>query len=177
MKFTEQKLEGIYLIEPEPYKDERGMLRRNFCREEFNSYGLMSEIKQTNVSENKKKYTLRGFHFQLAPFGENKVISCMKGGIYNVVVDLRRESKTYLQWQSFDLTEENRLSLYVSIGFANAYLTLDNSTWILYYHSEFYVPENELSVRYNDPLFKFEWPSEPKVISDKDLNIPDYTPK
>ena len=177
MKFTEQKLEGIYLIEPEPYKDERGMLRRNFCREEFNSYGLMSEIKQTNVSENRGKNTLRGFHFQLAPFGENKVISCMKGGIYDVVVDLRKESKTYLQWQSFDLTEENRLSLYVSIGFANAYLTLDDSTWILYYHSEFYVPENELSVRYNDPLFKFEWPSEPKVISDKDLNIPDYTPK
>ena len=107
MKFTEQKLEGIYLIEPEPYKDERGMLRRNFCREEFNSYGLMSEIKQTNVSENKKKYTLRGFHFQLAPFGENKVISCMKGGIYAVVVDLRKESTTYLQGQSFDLTEEN----------------------------------------------------------------------
>ena len=177
MKFTEQKLEGIYLIEPEPYKDQRGMLRRNFCQEEFNRFGLMSEIKQTNVSENKKKYTLRGFHFQLVPFGENKVISCMKGGIYDIVVDLRKESKTYLQWQSFDLTEENRLSLYVSIGCANAYLTLDDSTWILYYHSEFYAPGNELSVRYNDPLFKFKWPSEPKVISDKDLNIPDYTPK
>ena len=177
MKFTEQKLDGVYLIEPEPNKDKRGMLRRNFCQNEFNSYGLMSEIKQTNVSENKKSHTLRGFHFQLPPHGENKVISCIKGFIYDIVVDLRKESNKYLQWQSFELSEENRLSLYVPIGCANAYLTLQDNTWILYYHSEFYVPSNEISVRYNDPLFKFEWPSEPKVISDKDLNILDYTQK
>ena len=177
MKFIEQNIEGIYLIEPEPYEDHRGMLRRNFCQDEFKNSGLMSDIKQSNVSENKKKDTLRGFHYQVSPFGENKLISCMKGGIYDVVVDLRKESVTYLQWQSFYITEENRLSLYVSIGCANAYLTLEDCTWILYYHSEFYVPGNELSVRYNDQLFKFEWPSEPKVISNKDLNIPDYTPK
>ena len=177
MKFIEQNIEGIYLIEPEPYKDQRGMLRRTFCQDEFKSLGLMSEIKQSNVSENMKKNTLRGFHYQVAPFGENKLISCMKGGIYDVVVDLRKESSTYRQWQSFYLTEENRLSLYVSIGCANAYLTLNDSTWVLYYHSDFYVPGNELSVRYNDPLFKFEWPSEPKIISDKDLNIADYNRK
>ena len=175
MKFSEQKLERVYLIEPEPHKDERGMLRRHFCQHEFAEYSLMNEIKQTNVSENRKKHTLRGFHFQLPPHGENKVISCIKGSIYDIVFDLREESKTYLQWQPFELTEENRLSLYVPIGCANAYLTLQDSSWILYYHSEFYAPGSEGGIRYNDPLFKFHWPAEPKVISDKDLNIPDFT--
>ena len=177
MKFTEQKLEGIYLIEPEPYKDQRGMLRRNFCQEEFNSFGLMSEIKQTNVSENNKKHTLRGFHFQYPPYGENKVISCIKGSIYDIVVDLREESETYFQWQHFELTEENRLSIYVPIGCANAYITLSDNTWILYYHSEFYMPGDEGGIRYNDPFFKFHWPAEPEVISEKDLNIPDWPTK
>ena len=92
-----------------------------------------------------------------------------------MVVDLREESKTYLKWQSFELTEENRLSLYVPIGCANAYLTLQDNTWILYYHSEFYAPGGEGGIRYNDPLFKFRWPYEPKVISDKDLSCLDFS--
>lgn len=175
MKFSEQKLEGVYLIEPEPHKDERGMLRRHFCQNEFAEYGLMNDIKQTNVSENRRKHTLRGFHFQLPPHSESKVISCIKGSIYDIVVDLREESKTYLQWKSFELTEENRLSLYVPIGCANAYLTLQDNSWILYYHSEFYAPGGEGGIRYNDPLFKFNWPAEPKVISPKDLNLSDFT--
>ena len=177
MKFTEQKLSGVYIIEPEPHVDERGMLRRHFCQQEFKDNNLMTDIRQTNVSENRGKHTLRGFHFQLPPHGENKVISCIKGAIYDIVVDLRKESKTYLQWKSFELTEENRLSLYVPIGCANAYLTLDDNTWILYYHSEFYSPGHEGSIRYNDPLFKFHWPADPNVISEKDFNIPDYTPE
>ena len=177
MKFTEQNIEGVYLIEPEPHIDERGMLRRNFCQNEFADFGLMTEIKQTNISENKKMHTLRGFHFQYPPHGENKVISCVKGSIYDIVVDLRKESNTFMKWQSFDLTEENRLSIYVPQGCANAYLTLQNNTWILYYHSEFYAPGGEGGICYNDPLFKFHWPAEPKVISDKDLNIPDWSTK
>ena len=134
----------------------------------------MTEIKQSNVSENRKKHTLRGFHYQLPPHGENKVISCIKGAIYNVVVDLRENSNTYLQWESFELTEKNRLSLHVPIGCANAYLTLSDDTWVLYYHSEFYVPREERGIRYNDPYFKFNWPAEPNVISDKDLSIQDF---
>ena len=176
MKFTEQKIEGVYLIKPEPYQDERGMLRRHFCEREFQAKNLMTNIRQSNVSENKRKHTLRGFHFQLPPRGENKVISCIKGSIYDIVVDLRRKSNTYLQWKFFELTEENRLSIYVPVGCANAYLTLTDNTWILYYHSEFYSPGDEGSIRYNDPYFNFEWPVEPKVISDKDLNISDYKP-
>ena len=137
MKFTEQKIEGVYLIEPEPYEDERGMLRRHFCQREFKDNNLMTDIKQTNVSENWKNHTLRGFHFQLPPHGENKIISCIKGNIYDIVVDLRKESKTYLKWQPFELTEDNRLSISLPIGCANAYLTLQDNTWIFYYHSEF----------------------------------------
>ena len=175
MKFTEKKIEGVYLIEPEPYEDDRGMLRRHYCQREFKDNNLMTDIKQTNVSENKKKHTLRGFHFQYPPHGENKVISCIKGRIYDIVVDLREKSETYLKWQSFELTEENRLSIYVPIGCANAYLTLKVNTWILYYHSEFYAPGGEGGIRYNDTFFKFHWPAEPKMISDKDLNIPDFT--
>ncbi len=174
MKFAEQQIEGVYLIEPDPYKDERGMLRRHFCQNEFADFGLMTEIKQTNISENIKKHTLRGFHFQYPPYGENKVISCIKGSIYDIVVDLREESETYLQWQHFELTEKNRLSIYVPIGCANAYITLSDNTWILYYHSEFYMPRDEGGIRYNDPFFKFYWPAEPEVISEKDLCIPDW---
>ena len=174
MKFSKQKLDGVYLIKHEGHEDKRGMLRRHFCQNEFAEYGLMTEIKQCNLSENRKKHTLRGFHFQLPPHGEEKVISCIKGSAYDIVVDLREESKTYLKWQSFELTEENRLSLYVPIGCANAYLTLQDSTWILYYHSEFYASGGEGGIRYNDPLFNFHWPAEPQVISDKDRNIPNF---
>mgnify|MGYP000222829038 CR=1 FL=1 len=177
MKFTEQKLSGVYIIEPEPHVDERGMLRRHFCQQEFKDNNLMTDIRQTNVSENKGKHTLRGFHFQYPPHGENKVISCIKGAIYDIVVDLRKESKTYLKWHSFELTEENKLSLYVPIGCANAYLTVEDNTWILYYHSEFYSPGHEGSIRYNDPLFNFHWPYEPRVISNKDLYLLDFIPK
>jgi len=176
MNFIRQKFSGVYLIEPEPHEDERGMLRRNFCQQEFMENNLMVDIKQTNISENRKNYTLRGFHFQLPPHGENKIISCIKGSVYDIVVDLREDSETYLKWQSFELSEENRLSIYVPIGCANAYLTMQDNTWILYYHSEYYSSGDEGSIRYNDPLFKFQWPSEPNVISDKDLNISDYKP-
>jgi dTDP-4-dehydrorhamnose 3,5-epimerase len=175
MKFSEQKLEGVYLIEPDPHEDQRGLLRRHFCQNEFVEHGLMTSIKQTNISENRKKLTLRGFHFQYPPNGENKVISCIKGSIYDIIVDLRKKSKTYLQWQPFELTEENRLSIYVPIGCANAYLTLQDNTWILYYHSEFYAPGGEGGVRYNDSFFKFDWPIKvPQHISVKDNSWPDF---
>jgi dTDP-4-dehydrorhamnose 3,5-epimerase len=172
-----QKLSGVCLIEPEPYCDERGLLRRHFCQREFADHGIMTDVKQCNVSENKKRHTLRGFHYQMPPYGENKILSCMKGAIYDVVVDMREDSESYLQWESFELTEENRLSLYVPIGCANAYLTLKDDTWIFYYHSEFYAPGAEAAIRYNDPGFGFEWPTDPEVISDKDLAHPDFSAK
>ncbi|MBU1196073.1 MAG: dTDP-4-dehydrorhamnose 3,5-epimerase family protein [Proteobacteria bacterium] len=177
MKFFEQDLKGVYIIEPEPYSDDRGMLRRHFCIDEFRNYSLMTDIKQCNVSENIQRYTLRGFHCQSKPYGENKLISCIHGEIYDIVLDLRRDSGTYLQWQSFELSKENRRSLYVPVGCANAYLTLQENTWILYYHSQVYTPSSEQGIRYNDPAFKFEWPAKPMVISEKDLNYSDFDRK
>ena len=174
MKFIEQNIEGVYIISPEPYEDKRGMLRRHFCKKEFKKNELFTEISQTNISENKSIHTLRGFHFQYPPYSEDKVISCIAGSIYDIVVDLRKESKTYLKWESFNLQVADRLSLYVPSGCANAYLTTTKNSWILYYHSEFYRPLGEGGIRYNDPLFKFNWPVKPKVISSKDLSFSDW---
>ena len=174
MKFIKQKIKGLYVIKPEPHKDNRGLLRRHFCEKEFKKEKINFHIKQSNISENKKKYTLRGFHFQIPPHGENKVISCVKGSIYDIVVDLRIKSKTYKKWQFFNLTEENRLSIFVPVGCANAYLTMKNNSWILYYHSEFYKKNSERRVRYNDPLFKFIWPNQPLVCSKLDVNVKNY---
>jgi len=176
MKFIKKNLSGLFIIKPEPYSDKRGLLRRHFCQQEFGEQGIMTDVKQCNISENRLSHTLRGFHYQHPPYGEDKILSCFKGAIYDVVVDLRRHSKTYLKWESFELTEQNRLSLYVPKGCANAYLTLQDNTWIFYYHSEFYTLGAEAAIRYNDPFFKFDWPAEPIVISDKDKCHPDFNP-
>lgn len=172
MKFFEQKIKGVFLIEPEPFEDKRGLLRRHFCQNEFKKHNLFTEICQTNISENHKAYTLRGFHYQLAPKGEDKILSCARGSIYDIVVDLRPDSTTHLQWQSYELSASNRLSLYVPKGCANAWMTLEDDTWIFYYHSEFFSPGFESGIRYNDPFFNFKWPKEPSVISDKDNSYP-----
>jgi dTDP-4-dehydrorhamnose 3,5-epimerase len=174
MKFHKQKISGVFIVEPEPYSDERGLLRRHFCRKEFEAHGLMPDVKQCNISENKKRHTLRGFHYQLPPHGEDKILSCIKGAIFDVVMDLRGTSDTYLKWESFELTEENRLSLYVPKGCANAYLTLKDNTWIFYYHSEAYAPVAEAGIRYDDPFFKVDWPAKPAIISEKDGCYPDF---
>ena len=176
MKFTEQGIPDVWVIEAEPIIDGRGRFRRHFCREEFEERGIETRIVQTNISENHDPFTLRGFHYQIKPFEENKTISCVKGAIYNVVVDLRPESETFLKWVGVKLTSENMLSLHVPSGCANAYLTLENNTMILYYMSEFYSPGSYTGFRYNDPLFNIEWPEEPKIISEKDKNFADFDP-
>lgn len=174
MKFYEQKIKGVFLIEPEPFKDNRGALRRHFCQNEFKKNNLATDVCQTNISENTKAYTLRGFHYQKAPKEENKTLSCIRGAIYDIVVDIRPQSKTYLQWQSFELSAANGLGLYVPQGCANAWMTLHDDTWIFYYHSEFFSPGFESGIRYNDPFFNFTWPHKPSVISDKDSAYPDF---
>lgn len=174
MKFVEQKISKVFLIEPDPFIDNRGLFRRHFCMKEFAENGIELEIKQCNVSENKLQYTLRGFHYQNPPHSEGKLLSCIKGAIYDIVVDLRPESSTYLEWKAFELTETNSKSLYVPIGCANAYLTMNDDTWILYYHSEFYTPSVEDRIRYNDPYFKFKWPAEPACISEKDQHCKSF---
>jgi len=177
VKFSEQKIKDVLLIEPEPFIDNRGLFRRHFCQREFAEHGIFTDIKQCNMSENKLKHTLRGFHYLRAPNSEGKVLSCFKGAIHDIVVDLRPESTTYLQWINVELSEVNRISLYVPPGCANAYLTLHDNTWIFYYHSEFYIPGAETGICYNDQYFRFMWPAEPAVISEKDLNYPTFVPE
>ena len=176
MKFVEQEISGVWIIEAEPIIDNRGRFRRHFCHKEFEARGLESRIVQTNISENNDPFTLRGFHYQMKPFEEHKTISCVNGAIYNVVIDLRPESKTFLKWVGAKLTSENMLSLHIPAGCANAYLTLESNAMILYYMSEFYSPDSYAGFRYDDPLFKIDWPIAPKVISEKDANFPDFDP-
>lgn len=176
MKFSAQQIPGVFIIEPEPFVDDRGVFRRHFCQREFDAHGISSRVTQSNVSENKYKYTLRGFHYQVPPHGEGKTLSCLAGKIYDIIVDLRADSPTYLKWQSFELDTENRRSIHIPPGCANAFLTMQDSSLIHYYCSEFYFGPSERGIRYNDPLFKFIWPYTPQFMSDKDRNHPDFIP-
>ena len=176
MKFHKQQFEGVWLIEAEPIVDNRGAFRRHFCQKEFQEIGLDIKIVQTNISENKNKHTLRGFHYQLPPHGEAKILTCLKGAFYNVIIDLRSNSETYLKWISFELQAGDNLSLYVPSGCAIGWLTLEDSTTILYYMSEFFSPGSYTGFRYNDPFFSVQWPAEPAVISEKDARFDNFDP-
>lgn len=176
MTFFAQQLPGVFIIEPEPFVDDRGVFRRHFCQREFDAHGISSRVAQSNVSENKYKYTLRGFHYQVSPHGEGKTLTCLAGKIYDIIVDLRADSPTYLKWQSFELDAENRRSIHIPPGCANAFLTMQDNSLIHYYCSEFYFGPSERGVRYNDPLFSFTWPYAPQFMSDKDRNHPDFIP-
>lgn len=172
MLYEKQKIKGLILIKPEPFIDKRGLFRRIYCNNEFKKKKINFEIKQINISENKKIHTLRGFHYQKRPYGEDKIITCIQGEIHNIVIDMRKKSKTFMQWKSFSLSEKNRFGLLVPKGCANAYLTLKKKTWILYFHSQFYNKGFEKNIKYNDPKFGFDWPNRVKVISKKDKMIP-----
>jgi dTDP-4-dehydrorhamnose 3,5-epimerase len=171
MLFQKQKIKGLIVIKPESFVDKRGLFRRSYCLNELKLKKINFTIKQVNISENKNIQTLRGFHYQKYPFSEDKIITCIQGEIHNIVLDMRQKSKTYMKWQSFNLSEQNKLALLVPKGCANAYLTLKKKTWILYFHSQFYKPGYEKSIKYNDPKFNFDWPKKAKVISKKDNSI------
>lgn len=177
MKFVEQKIPGLYVIEPDVFKDERGAFRRGFCSKELEAIPGGFEIKQTNISENFKKNTLRGFHFQAPPYAEDRILTVMTGALYNVTVDFRKNSPMYRKWIALELYSSQRKSVLVPKGCANAFLTLEDMTTVLYYMSEFYSPENSYGFRYNDPFFEIKWPQEPDIISDKDINFPDFEPQ
>ena len=174
MKFHAQNIQGVFLIESTPFVDERGVYRRHFCDQEFSEQGIVTNIRQCNVSENPYNHTMRGFHYQLPPHSEGKTLSCLKGAIYDIIIDLRTESPTYMQWISFEINDENRCTIHIPPGCANAFLTLEDHCLIHYYCSHPYTPSAERGIRYNDPAFEFEWPYRPEVISEKDLNHPDY---
>ncbi|WP_272038674.1 dTDP-4-dehydrorhamnose 3,5-epimerase [Paenibacillus sp. JJ-100] len=157
------------LIKIEPIEDHRGYFARSFCENELNAHGIDFSVKQANIAFNKSAGTLRGMHFQLPPYAEDKIVTCTSGALYDVIIDLNRESSTFGQWYGVNLTSENCLSLYVPKGFAHGYLTLLNDTSIHYMVTEKYTPTHESGVRWDDPAFSIDWPETvSKIISDKD---------
>jgi dTDP-4-dehydrorhamnose 3,5-epimerase len=172
MIFNKTEIEGVWVIEPELKIDERGYFARIFCQEELRKNGLSFNIVQINRSFTKKKGTLRGIHFQKEPKAEDKVVQCQRGGIYNVVVDLRKNSKTLGQWLAVELTEDNKKMLLVSKGCANGFQALTDNCELLYFMSEFYSPEHASGLRWNDPKLKIPWPIDNPFLSEKDKNWP-----
>jgi dTDP-4-dehydrorhamnose 3,5-epimerase len=176
MKFHKTPLEDAYVIEMEQKQDERGFFARSFCAEEYKAADLSaSEFLQINNSFNKKAGTLRGMHYQLPPFAEVKVVRCIRGALYDVIVDIRQGSQTYGRWFGVDLTADNRLSLYVPRGFAHGFITLADNTEVTYLASSIYAPGEERGIKFDDANFKINWPLSPKVISDKDLEWPAFS--
>ncbi len=176
MLFHETRLEGAFVIELEKREDTRGFFARGWCQKEFEDHGLVAQVVQANVSYNRKKGTLRGMHYQVAPVEETKLVRCVRGGIYDVIIDLRPESPTYKQWMGVELTAENYKMLYVPENFAHGLQTLEDDTEVIYQVSQFYTPGAERGIRWNDPAFRIEWPQDIEVISDKDADWPDYMP-
>lgn len=169
MKFIETKLRGVFTIELEPIEDERGFFVRSFCQREFKKYGLNLHIVQCNLSYNKRKGTVRGMHYQVAPYEEIKLVRCTIGAIYDVIVDLRSESPTFKQYFSYLLIAEGNKMIYIPKGFAHGYLALKDNTTVFYQVSEFYHPECERTIRWDDPEFGIVWPKMSKyIVSDKD---------
>jgi dTDP-4-dehydrorhamnose 3,5-epimerase len=172
MIFRETELKGAYIIELEEKHDHRGFFARTFCAKEFEAHGLKPEVAQCNLSFNHKKGTLRGMHYQVPPAAETKLIRCTKGGIYDVIIDMRPESPTFLQFIGVELTEENHRALYVPEMFAHGYQALSDGAEVMYQVGEFYTPGCERGLRYDDPFFNIPWPLEVTVISEKDTNWP-----
>jgi dTDP-4-dehydrorhamnose 3,5-epimerase len=170
MIFTETKLKGAFIIDLEFHQDRRGFFARSFCVKEFESHGLKPTIAQCNLSFNYKKGTLRGMHYQKHPSAETKLVRCIQGSIYDVIVDLRSNSPTYLSYIGVELTAENRRALYIPEMFAHGFQTLTDDTEVLYQMGDFYAPEYACGYRYDDPAFGIEWPLAVQEISDKDKN-------
>jgi dTDP-4-dehydrorhamnose 3,5-epimerase len=174
MIFHETDLAGVVIVEMQLLCDERGFFARSWCEREFREHGLNSELVQCSISFNKERGTLRGVHYQAAPNPEAKLVRCTRGSLYDVALDLRPDSSTYLKWTAAELSAENHRALYIPEGCAHGFLTLEDQTEVLYQMSEFYYPEAARGVRWNDPAFGIEWPGKVEVISERDRIYPDF---
>jgi dTDP-4-dehydrorhamnose 3,5-epimerase len=172
MKFTETELHGVYTIEPEIFQDQRGEFFRIYDREGFLKIGFNGEFVQVNRSINKTKATLRGMHYQQKPYDEVKLIQCTRGKIFDVIVDLRKDSATFLKWISLELSEENKLMVFIPGGFAHGFQTLEDDSQLLYFHSTPYSPGHEGAIHYKDEKVGIRWRLPVSVISEKDNNHP-----
>ena len=172
MIFAATQLGDACLIDIEPREDERGFFARTWCRHELAAQGLDSEIAQESLSYNRHRGTLRGLHFQRAPQEETKIVRCTRGAVFDVIVDLRARSPTYLRWQGFELTAENRRAIYIPKGFAHGFQSLTDDVEVMYRISAFYAPEAAAGYRYDDAALGIAWPLPVTVIGARDLEWP-----
>jgi dTDP-4-dehydrorhamnose 3,5-epimerase len=175
MKFTETGLDGAFVIEIEPRLDERGFFARGWCRREFEAAGIRINFVQANIAFSKNKGTLRGMHFQKAPHAEAKFLRCVRGAVFDVMIDLRPDSPTFKKWFGIELTADNHKMVFIPEGFAHGYLATVDDTEVFYLVSAFYSPDTEGGVRWDDPAFGVKWPMTGNlIISEKDKNLPDF---
>jgi dTDP-4-dehydrorhamnose 3,5-epimerase len=176
--FHETSVRGVWLIEPERLGDERGWFARTFDRDEFRARGLSPEIVQCNASHNARRDTVRGMHYQADPHGESKLVRCTRGAIFDVALDLRRDSPTYRGWHAAELSAENGHALYVPAGLAHGFQTLADDCEVIYQMGHPYVPDAARGVRFDDPAFGIQWPrpSGRRIVSEKDRAYPDFRP-
>jgi len=177
MIFKETEFKGVFIIEIEPIADSRGFFARAWCQREFEAWGLIASFVQANITYSPKRGTLRGLHYQITPHEEIKLVRCARGAIYDVIIDLREESPTYKQWLATELTADNRKMLYIPGGFAHGYQTLMDDTEVFYQVGQFYAPEYERGIRWDDPAFHIDWPiTDLVILSEKDKRWPDFSP-
>ena len=174
MLFNETELKGAFIVDLEQRADNRGFFARTWCQHEFAQQGMVARIVQANMSYNIHKGTLRGMHFQNAPYMETKLVRAVRGAIYDVIIDLRADSPTYKRWIGVELTADNRRALFVPEGFGHGFQTLTDDADVMYQVSEFYTPGAEGGLRYNDSAFDIQWPLPVSVISDKDATWADF---
>ncbi len=174
MKFIKTKIKGVYIIIPEPREDSRGYFVRVFAKEELKKLGILYPIVHINRTFSKNKGIIRGLHFQRKPKAEDKIIQCVVGKIFDVVVDIRKDSKTYGQWVGHILDAKNKKMLLVPKGCAHGYQTLDKNCLVEYFVTQYYAPSHEGGIRYDDPYFAIDWPVKNAILSEKDQNWPSY---
>ncbi len=172
MNFIETKLKGAYIIEVSTWQDERGIFARTYCKKEFKKINHTQEFVQFNHSSNNQIGTLRGMHYQKNPFAEIKLIRCIRGSVFDVIVDIRKSSPTFLKWIGIELSAKNMKMIYVPRGFAHGFLTLENDSELLYHHTDFHEPSAECGIKYDDPSLNIDWPGRIMLISAKDKGYP-----
>jgi dTDP-4-dehydrorhamnose 3,5-epimerase len=176
MIFSETPVKGVFLIDLEPIADERGFFARSWCQQEFATHGLSTQVVQCNVSYNRFRHTLRGLHYQVVPHQEAKLVRCVRGALYDVVLDLRPGSSTYLQHVGVELSADNRQAIHVPEGCAHGFLTLTDDTEVLYQMSAAYAAGAARGIRWDDPAFGIRWPAPVVIISQRDRSYPDFSP-
>jgi dTDP-4-dehydrorhamnose 3,5-epimerase len=176
MRFQPTPLQGVLVIELDAAADDRGFFARTYCEDEFACAGIAMRPKQINLSHNAEPFTLRGMHYQAAPHGEDKIVQCVRGKVFDVALDLRRGSPSYRQWYGLELSPDAQRMLFIPEGCAHGFLTLEASSDLVYLMGQSFAPEAGRGVRWNDAAFNIAWPAAPRVISPRDASYPDFVP-